>query len=218
MEEQTKIETPQKPAEKQAQVKPQKRHGKATRIVTWIITGILLLFIAGLLFVYASPDYGFYYVKTGSMKPAINPGDIVITGPVGGWLTGELEVGKVITYMQGDVMVTHRIVKIREDGALTTKGDANEDPDPLTVLPHNVDGIYMFKIPLVGYISGFVSNRSGWFLVIIIPAIVLVLFLVRDIIKEAFKASKKGNKDTKGGEVYQGVQKNDQQDKKETNT
>jgi hypothetical protein len=49
----------------------------------------------------------------------------------------------------------------------------------------------MFKIPFAGYINSFVSSRMGWFIAIIIPTVILVLFIVKDIIKEAFKDPKK---------------------------
>ena len=63
--------------------KTPKKQNKVVKIITWVIMGVLGLAIIGMLFIYLVPGYGFYYVKTGSMKPNINPGDIVINGPVG---------------------------------------------------------------------------------------------------------------------------------------
>lgn len=193
--------------------KTPKKQNKVVKIITWVIMGVLGLAILGMLFIYLVPGYGFYYVKTGSMKPNINPGDIVINGPVGGMFTGSLNVGKVITFKSTDykTVVTHRIVAI-DNGMITTKGDANPHADVDPVPVSAVIGIYMFKIPAIGYINGFVSTRSGWFIVIIIPSILLVLFLVKDIIRESLKGSKKkGEKETNGGDAYQGENKDEKQ-------
>ncbi len=197
--------------EKQTKVKFTGKLNKVMKILTWALMAVLGLAIVGMLFIHFSPDYGFYYVKSGSMRPSIQPGDIVITGPVGGWFTGNLKEGKVITFKDFNAIVTHRIVSI-QNGLLRTKGDANEDADNRLVSIGSVQGIYLFKIPLIGYVNGFVSNRAGWFIVIIIPTILLVLFLVKDIIKEALKVEKKNEtKQTKGGDAYQAVQKDGKQ-------
>jgi signal peptidase len=164
---------------------------------TTVIAIIIGLATAGLLFIHFSPDYGLYFVKSGSMRPSINPGDIVITGPV-----GDLQPGKIITFEQHDVLVTHRIIG-REGDMLQTKGDNNEDPDTSLLPISSVFGSYLFRIPYVGYINSFVSTRKGWFLIIIVPAIVLVLFIVKDIIKETLKSPKTDKEATKGGDAIE---------------
>lgn len=173
---------------------------KIIKKVTTVITVIIGLVVAGLLFIQISPNYALYFVQSGSMVPALKPGDIVITGPVGGWLTGQLEPGKVITFQDDKAIVTHRILEIY-DGVITTKGDANDDRDFRPLAESNVLGIELFSLPWLGYINGFVSSRRGWFLVIIIPTVLLVVFIVKDIIKESFKGDKTENREAKGGEV-----------------
>ena len=117
------------------------------------------------------------------MEPAINTGDAVIVGPV---VTGSIKPGDIITYKLGNNLITHRVLSINGN-TLITKGDANEDPDPSAVQLSQVTSRYLFKIPYVGYLAGFVRTRIGWFLAIILPSIVLIGFIVKDIIKEAFK-------------------------------
>lgn len=113
------------------------------------------------------------------MQPAINMGDMIITGPPG----GEVEPGTIITYHRGEELVTHRVIAVEGD-TLVTQGDAVEDPDPWPVTLSDIEGIYLFKIPYIGYIANFISTKLGWFLVIILPATALVAFLVRNIFKE----------------------------------
>lgn len=140
---------------------------------------VLALILVGLGFIYFVPGYNLYLVRSESMEPSINMGDLIITGPA-----GELQEGKVITFDWHGELVTHRIYSVDETG-ITTKGDAVEDPDPWTVKPADVKGNYLFKIPWVGYVTRFVQTRTGWIITIIVPAMLLVGWLAKDIVKEA---------------------------------
>jgi signal peptidase I len=163
------------------------------------IAVVILLVIAGVIFIKAVPGWGIYVVKSGSMEPAINPGDIVITGPVGGTLTGDIAPGKVITFTMGKETVTHRVVSV-DNGSVKTKGDANEDPDASAVSNSQIKGVYLFKVPYLGYIQSFVATKKGWFILVIIPTAVLVLWIVRDILKEVFKKDNNISTKKQGGD------------------
>jgi signal peptidase len=154
------------------------------KIAVRTVSIILGLIVAGLAFVFFSPDYDIYVVRSGSMKPAINMGDVVIAGPVGA--SSGIKPGVIITYELGKNLITHRVLSV-DNNTLITKGDANEDPDPSPVQFSQVKSRYLFKIPYVGYLTSFVRTRLGWFLAIILPTIALVGFMVKDIIKEALK-------------------------------
>jgi signal peptidase len=158
---------------------------KKVKIISRIIIAILCLVLAGLGFLYLAPGYNLYLVRSESMKPTINMGDLIITGPSNGPINGEVKPGTIVTYEYRDELITHR-VKAIDGKALTTKGDAAEDSDPWQVTLSEVRGVYLFKIPSVGYITNFVQTRTGWFLTIIIPGALLTLWLVKDIVKEAF--------------------------------
>jgi signal peptidase len=160
------------------------------KIFSWLISGVLAVIVAGFLFLFFSPDYNMRLVRSESMKPAINMGDMVITGPLGGPLNGEVKTGSIVTYQRGGELITHRVLSVDGD-ALLTKGDAVEDPDPWPVTLSDVESVYMFKIPYIGYIANFVGTRFGWFIVIILPATALVALLVRDIFKEVRRDSEK---------------------------
>jgi len=156
------------------------------KVFSWFVSIILALVIAGFVFVYFSPDYDIRLVRSESMKPAINMGDMVITGPVG----GDVQAGTIVTYERGAELVTHRVLSV--DGeTLVTKGDAVEDADPWPVTLSDIKGVYLFKIPYMGYVSNFVRTKVGWFLVIIIPATALVALLIRSIYKELRRNSEK---------------------------
>lgn len=159
---------------------------KTTKILGWVVTSALMLFIIGLGFIYLVPGYGFSLVRSGSMSPAINVGDVIITRPP----SNKIEPGMVLMYKHGSDTISHRVLSINGD-TLVMKGDALEHQDPWQVRVSDVKGIYVFKIPYIGYAMSFIRSKLGWILSIIIPTIVIVGMLVKDIIKEAFTDEKK---------------------------
>ena len=156
------------------------------RIFIWTVSIILGLIVAFLAFVFISPDYDLYIVRSGSMEPAINVGDMVLAGPVG---TGGIKPGVIISYELGKNLITHRVLSI-DGNTLITIGDANKEPDSTPVRLSQVQSRYIFRIPYVGYVAGFLRTRPGWLLSIVLPSIVLVGFIVKDIIKEASRNEK----------------------------
>ena len=163
--------------------------GRTMKIFSWLVSTVLLLVVAGLAFVYLSPGYDLRLVRSESMRPAVNMGDLIITGPLSGPINGEVKPGTIVTYEYKQELITHRVQSI--DGkTLVTKGDAVENADPWPVTVSDVRGIYLFKIPYVGYVTSFVQTKFGWFLAIIIPAALLVAWLVKDILKAAFSDAK----------------------------
>ena len=137
------------------------------------------MILLGLGFIYFVPGYGLYMVRSESMTPTINMGDLIISGPV----NGEINEGDIITYELNGELVTHRVHSTGD--TIITKGDAVEDPDPWTVKGSSIQGVYLIKIPYVGYATSFIQTKVGWFITIIIPAMALVVWLAKDIVKEA---------------------------------
>ena len=158
------------------------------KVFSWIATVFLILVLAGLVFVHFSADYNMYLVRSESMKPAIDAGDLVLIGPPGGPLGGEVSEGSVITYNYGSELITHRVIGINGD-IIQTQGDAVEDPDPWSVQRSDVRGVYLFRLRGVGHFQNFVRTQTGWITVIIIPSGVLVGLLVREIRKKLRESS-----------------------------
>jgi signal peptidase len=154
------------------------------KIVSRSVLVLLGLIVAALAFIYFSPDFNLYIVRSESMKPTINMGDLIVTGP----LNGEVKPGTIVTYEYSRELLTHRVYSVEGD-RLVTKGDAVEEADPWSVKVSDVKGVYLFKIPYVGYVTSFVQTKLGWFLLIIIPAALLVGWLAKDIVKEAFSTA-----------------------------
>lgn len=87
--------------------------------------------------------YTILQVETGSMADTINIKDIVVVK-----LTKDVSPNDIITYLQKDVLITHRIVKIT-DNYIVTKGDANNSLDnPIT--KDEIIGKVIYIIPKIG--------------------------------------------------------------------
>ena len=77
-------------------------------------------------------------MKTGSMRPVIDPGDLVLVRQVP---TASLRPGQIITFRRPGApneIYTHRIFSLTYGSGsevdIKTKGDANPTPDPWTVV------------------------------------------------------------------------------------
>ena len=78
--------------------------------------------------------YGFK-ISTGSMEPAINTGDYLVSTKV---TSDTIKVNDIITFTDEDTIITHRVsnIIVSEDGKkqFITKGDANNTEDDIAVM------------------------------------------------------------------------------------
>jgi signal peptidase I len=161
--------------------------GKALKGTGWAVSGILAVLVLFFVFINFSADYNLRVVLSESMTPTLKLGDMVLTGPPNGPFSDDIAPDSVITYHLGKELVTHRVIAIEGEN-LVTQGDAVEEPDPWPVALSDVDGILILTIPKVGWAINFVrSSKTGWFLVVILPAVVLVGLFAREIVKESLK-------------------------------
>ncbi|TMM38962.1 MAG: S26 family signal peptidase [Actinobacteria bacterium] len=92
-------------------------------------------------------------VLTGSMAPALRPGDVVIAAPVPAARIGALAPGAVVLVhdpAHPGGLLLHRFVGFNPDGTLITKGDANAIRDPRPVPRNALRGVARFRIPWIG--------------------------------------------------------------------
>ena len=150
------------------------------KAIGFFILGVIVAFAAGIAFVTLSPDYDAQVVRSESMKPTLQMGDVVITGPVG----EKVMPGKIISYRYGEELVTHRVVSVEGEN-IQTKGDAVEDPDPWQVPISDVEGVFLFKVPYLGFLTAFVSTPLGWAVLVILPAIFLIGYFMRDMFRRS---------------------------------
>lgn len=110
---------------------------------------VLIWFVVGVFPIYPS------VVLTGSMKPGINEGDVVIIRKIHTEKELEkLKKGDIITFKRDDIVITHRIVEKITDTAgnitFKTKGDNNSVEDSRIVKANEVLGINIATVPKIG--------------------------------------------------------------------
>ncbi|CAN2211941.1 sigpep_I_arch, signal peptidase I [Candidatus Nanopelagicaceae bacterium] len=92
-------------------------------------------------------------VLTGSMAPAINTGDVILTTPAN---RREPKVGDVIAYQakrfngQSVAVFSHRIIGGDIDSGFIVKGDSNKSPDTQKPKRGDILGVVIFVIPYIG--------------------------------------------------------------------
>ena len=110
-------------------------------------------------------DYRTMTMLTGSMAPAIEPGDVVVSTPID---VADVEVGMVISYhipIDDRRVVTHRVIDVQHaaDGTVTvqTQGDANQSPDPWTAVLTG-DTAYQMQavVPEIGHVVTVLRNST----------------------------------------------------------
>lgn len=85
-------------------------------------------------------------VLSGSMEPEMKTGSMAFID----MKDKDVEKGDIISFKNGEVLVSHRVVEITEEG-YKTKGDNNDDEDEGTVKKENVEGTVLFSVPGMGY-------------------------------------------------------------------
>ena len=169
------------------------------KIISYTIIIILMIIASFFIFYVISgklaerqgktPPFGLYTIISPSMTPNIKVYDVVFVKKVD---TKTLKVNDVITFYStnaffGGTPITHRIVEILdvpETGTMyRVKGDANEDADEEKVLPSNVIGKVLFRVPSLGKLQFFLASKTGWLIAILIPAVVILIYDIYKLIK-----------------------------------
>jgi len=122
---------------------------RVTKICAFAIIGFLATFAA----LNVANIVDSRVVLTGSMIPAVNPGDILIT--VKPSLVAP-QVRKIVVYtgkrFDGTVVgsFAHRIIDGDAKTGFTVKGDANPDPDTQKPTLDEIDGVVFIRVPFLG--------------------------------------------------------------------
>lgn len=122
-------------------------------------------------------------VLSGSMKPTVLPGDIVLVQEMS---LDNLKTGDIIAYRSGESVITHRVLEITSsngDRQFITKGDNNNTADRDPVAADMVEGVYLFRIPHLGNAAIFMQTPVGMILFIALP---IILFILYDIFRRNY--------------------------------
>ena len=123
----------------------------ALSILCWFYLSVVAFLFAWVVIVWTFVGWKPMVVTTGSMQPAINPGDIVMTAPPEDDV--RLDVGTVITFedpARPGELITHRVEGVNPDGTYVTRGDANSSADSYEVSAEELEGVGRLLVPSVG--------------------------------------------------------------------
>ncbi|MFE6234929.1 signal peptidase I [Cellulosimicrobium sp. NPDC057862] len=148
---------------------------RAWSVVVGTVMAVLLALVAAVVVLPALLGAAPLTVLTGSMEPALSPGDVVVVRPVD---PADVHVGDVVTFQpvsDDPSLVTHRVVGVTQGAegvaGLTTRGDANDAADD-PIVPDQVQGRVAYSVPLVGHLT----NASWGPTVLRAGAVALLLY------------------------------------------
>jgi signal peptidase I len=179
------------------------RFGKlrsAFRLVQTLVTTAALLGILAAAAFFTVPRYLGWQgviVLSGSMEPTLKVGGLVYIDKHA--RPESIKVGDIITFdglanFHGS-NITHRVIDISrgEDGALLfhTKGDANQVADQEPVPAANLVGREVFHTAQIGHASNWVRQKSNFYLILWVPAALIIATELLSIAREFGKLRRK---------------------------
>lgn len=175
---------------------------KIYNVVAWLVLiATLVIVCAAVLSSYTDSSNGkeifgirLFVVQTDSMSKSdlsqneeifFNAGDVVISST--DFNKNALKEGDVITFISNNnddsygKTITHKIRKVKytTSGTLIgyeTYGINTGVSDEATVQPHTIVGKYVGKIPYVGKLFTFMKTQHGFFISIVIPSVLIIIY------------------------------------------
>ncbi len=124
----------------------------------------------------------FLSVQTSSMKPLLQPHDMVITRQLK--QTKLPEVGTIVSYVhpKTSLLVTHRVNRVLiSQNMIVPKGD-NEDLEDIPVAKDALRGVVIAHVGKIGYLLDAVRTPAGLIAFVYAPALTVVLFELRRLV------------------------------------
>ncbi|MBO7187374.1 MAG: signal peptidase I [Clostridia bacterium] len=173
---------------------------KVAKIIGYSAVGLTVAFIVYVLICFFTGSMlnifgnGITTVVTGSMEPTIKTGSIVSVDfidadEVYSLKTGETD-GAIVVYKGEvggkDAYIMHRLIEIKDNGTVITKGDANNGPDaPVDI--ENIIGVYNRTLPFLSSLSAILLTPWGFIILAFIPCLIVIIMHLVNAIKLGVK-------------------------------
>jgi len=151
-----------------------------SRFATAAVAGFVLAILMSSVMPLAFGDRSLV-VRSGSMAPAIDTGDIVAVRPIA---PSGARVGDIVTFKKHGKLTSHRVRAIARRGTtlqFTTQGDANSGQEHWSVPANGRIGRVLYRVPKLGFVVVKVQTPAGRFVLIILPALLLGFSVLRRI-------------------------------------
>jgi signal peptidase I len=89
-------------------------------------------------------------VQSGSMRPALMPGDVVVYQPPRGRTPAVGQIVLARDPTRSTTLLTHRVHRVLPGNEVITKGDANPTPDSTPLRSSSIRGVARLRIPWIG--------------------------------------------------------------------
>ena len=122
-------------------------------------------------------------VSSGSMTPALERGDVLVSQPSTGVGLGR---GTIAVFRTDAGTVTHRIVKLEKPDVYLTKGDANPQVDSTPLPAGHVQGVGRLVVPVLGRVLLWSRSGSPARRFLVAAAAVALLCLARLALNERY--------------------------------
>ena len=138
---------------------------------------------------YEAPLYSAFVIISPSMEPTIKVEDAIIVKKTN---ISKIKKGDIITFNSTDerfagTTITHRVIEVLDSTngvpMVRTKGDNNNVEDATLVENKDLVGKVILRIPKVGYIQYLLSTAYGWFAIVIIPCMGIIIYDIMKIFK-----------------------------------
>ena len=154
-----------------------------------ILVGVVVILVVPTLLVFAmqtnlNTPYPLLTVRSGSMVPTINVGDLIV---VKGTLASDTQVNDIIVFHQPgstSTLIVHRAIEIQKKGGViffATKGDHNVVADPWQVPESSLVGKVIANYAVIGWIFiGLEFLRPVLYVALAISAIIFFVLFMRE--------------------------------------
>ena len=155
----------------------------STRLLVRLVARAVLACLGSLVLWSALPLLAGWHpsvVMSGSMRPALQPGDVVVVRKVP---VADLRVHQVLLVPDPDHagrLRLHRLEQIRPHGVLSLRGDANPAADSSPVRAHDVIGVGALRVPLVGLPAKALRDGQRLRVAVMLAVFAVLLLLARD--------------------------------------
>ena len=180
---------------------------KTAKKIYSIISTLLIIVVVVIAFLLAGVRlFGItpYTVLSGSMEPKYHVGSLIYVSKVD---AADIKVDDPLTYrMANGTVVTHAVIEIIEadtpaNRQFITQGIANDTPDGAPVHASAVIGRPVFSIPYLGYVSNYVQNPPGTYVVVCFILAILLLSFVSDILGQPTHETKEETEEEHNNDI-----------------
>ena len=115
--------------------------------------------------------FGIAEVLSDSMYPTIKTGDVVIIVP-----QDKYEIGDIVAFQDGNMVVSHRIIDVNENGDFITKGDLEGNAvDTMPLKEIYIYGKVVKKLDNIGPVIRVIKSPVVSVLLLIVAALLFIL-------------------------------------------